>query len=71
MKLPVRKIHLTKNVEAVETAEATKADEGKIENIQENVESLKEALNQKNEALLRTVAEYQNYRKELKRKNKI
>ncbi len=33
----------------------------------ESIEALKEALNQKNEALLRTVAEYQNYRKRVEK----
>lgn len=53
--------------EGVEIGEAPKADEGKTESVEEDADSLKEALNQKNEALLRTVAEYQNYRKRVEK----
>lgn len=53
--------------ENVEPGQEPKIEEGKTEVAQEDMESLKEALNQKNEALLRTVAEYQNYRKRVEK----
>lgn len=51
----------------VESNEEVNAESAKTEGLQEDAESLKEALNQKNEALLRTVAEYQNYRKRVEK----
>lgn len=56
------------NVEeaTVETEAETVVEAEATEGI-ESVEALKEALNQKNEALLRTVAEYQNYRKRVEK----
>ncbi len=53
--------------EGIELGEALKEEETKAVGGQEDAESLKEALNQKNEALLRTVAEYQNYRKRVEK----
>lgn len=56
------------NVEdtVTETEEIILEDTG-TEVIGEGVEALKEALSQKNDALLRTVAEYQNYRKRVEK----
>lgn len=51
-----------------EMNEAVEAEEAQTETAAEGGEqSLKEALDQKNEALLRTVAEYQNYRKRVEK----
>lgn len=50
-----------------ESVEAPNVDESKNDTVSDEGESLKEALNQKSEALLRTVAEYQNYRKRVEK----
>lgn len=50
-----------------ETTEATAEAQEETASTESGEQSLKEALDQKNEALLRTVAEYQNYRKRVEK----